>query len=330
MPQTPPVASDDAAESVLELAARDPFRPRRWLDRYSDQLSLVLRSEQVGAVLRDGPPPLVASDGGDVAGALVWRPIPDLADFFEVPVHEVFALLVEPEADRRAVAASLLGALRGELGGGRGLVMFRIEADDVAGLGGATDAGFRVLETSIAFVNDYERRHLNPPYDPAGMGIHSFDDGPLPDEMHAALSRAPTGIVNDHYHADPRLDDARCDALYDRMRDRVLQGIGADVLIYRRFDGIYHGYGTFKRATGVAAHGITLLDGALGYKLPGPSVGPIGATGNYICNVPLLDSRLLQWDTQLTNYAVTNMLLGPRSLKLAHATHMLHCWTDEL
>lgn len=334
MPTEPdPSSRGDIDQRVIDLAETDRFAPLRWLDRFRDQVSLRLRSDQVREALRSGARPLIVTEGDDIAGCLIWRPVPDLADHFDLPVHEVVALLVDPQADRQTVATELLQALRSELGGGPGFAMLRLEVDDIAGLAAGAQTGFRLLETSLVMVNDLERRHLNPPYNPEGMGmgIHRFADGPLPEELHAALRAAPAPIVDDHYHADPRLDDARCDAIYDRRRDQVLDGVRADVLVYRKIDGVYSGFGTFKRDTAVEPHGIALLNDSIGYALPNSPRGHNSAAAEFMCNEPLLeDSRFVQWDTQLTNYPMVNMLAGRRSIRLCRASHMLHCWIDEL
>ena len=331
-PTQPATAEDNAArESLIELAGNDGFAPMRWLDRFSKEVSLSVRSDQVREAIRSGSRTLVVREGRDVLGGIVWRAVPDLAEHFDVPVHEVVAVLADPAADRHPVVADLLGALRSEpAGDSGGFVMLRIEADDVAGLAGATDAGFRLLSTSFSLVNDLERRHLNPAYDAPGMSIHRFADGPLPDGMYSVLRSAPTPLVDDHYHADPRLDNKRCDALYDRKRERVLAGIGADVMVYREIEGTITGFGTFKRATDVEPYGIALLDGSFGYRPPGAPAGHGGAAAAFMCNESLLDNRFVEWDTQATNYGMVNMLTGRPSIRLVRSSYILRCWTDKL
>lgn len=325
-----PVSADHVDEQIIALAEKDAFAPLRWLDRFSPQVSLHVRSDQVREVLRSAPAPLVVSEGGDILGGLLWRPLPDLAEIFDLPVHEVVAVLADPAADRRSVVAELLGALRSELAGDAGLVMLRIEVDDVEALAGATATGFTVRETSLVLMNDLERRHLNPPYDPTGMKIHRFADGPLPEELHALLRSARAPIVDDHYHADPRLDDERCTAIYDRRRDQVIEGIRADVAVYREIDGVYYGFGTFKRDPAVAPYGLTLLNDSFGYRPPGAPAGHNRNAAEFMCNEPLLDdARFVQWDTQATNLPMVNMLLGRPSIRPCRVSHMLHGWTDD-
>lgn len=326
-----PVPADDAEEALLELAGQDAFAPLRWLDRFSEGVSRKVRSDQVGETMRSAPPPLVLREGGDLLGGLVWRPLPDLAEVFDLPVHEVVAVLSHPAVDRRSVAAALLGALKGGLASDPGLVLLRLEVDDIAALAGATASGFTLRETSLVLVNDLERRHLNPPFDPTGMKVHRFADGPLPGEMRAELRSAPAPIIDDHYHADPRLDDDRCTAIYDRRRDQVLDGHRADVIVYRELNGIYYGFGTFKRDPAVAPYGITLLNDSFGYRPPGAPAGHNRNAAEYMCNEPLLDgARLVQWDTQATNYPMVNMLTGRPSIRFCRTSYMLHGWTDEL
>lgn len=325
----PPVSADD--ERLIAMAEEDAFAPLRWLDRFSERLSLNVRSDQVRDALRCGPPPLVVRDGGDVRGGLLWRPLPDLAEIFDLPVHEVVAVLVDPAVDRRSMVAELLDALRSEMAGDPGMVMLRLEVDDVEAMAGATATGFSVRETSLVLFNDLDRRHLNPPYDPTGMKIHRFAEGPLTEELHALLRSAAAPIVDDHYHADPRLDDARCTAIYDRRRDQVIEGIRADVAVYREIDGVYYGFGTFKRDPAVEPYGITLLNDSFGYRPPGAPAGHNRNAAEFMCNESLLDdARFVQWDTQATNLPMVNMLLGRPSIRLCRVSHMLHCWTDDL
>lgn len=323
------VADDQAEERLIELAGNDPFAALRWLDRFSPEVSRRVRSDQVRAALATART-LVVREARDVLGGLLWRPVPDLADHFDVPVHEVVAILADPSADRQRVVADLLAALRSELDGDRGgFVTLRIEADDIAGLAGATESGFRLLSTSLSLVNDLERRHKNPPYEAPGMRIHRFDDGPLPEEVHSLLRSAPSPLVDDHYHADPRLDNARCDALYDRKRERVIEGVGADVMVYRVFEGTITGFGTFQRATDVEPYGIALLDSGFGYRPPGAPAGHGGAAAEFMCNESLLDNRFVEWDTQATNFPMVNMLIGRPSVRLVRSSYVLHRWTDE-
>lgn len=315
-------------DRLVELAEVDAFAPLRWLDRFGEPMSARHRCAQVTEALRSRPSPLVLRHAGEVLGALMWREVPDLAEHFDVSVREMVALLVAPGADRRAAVTELLEALGGVPGGGDGFVMLRVEADDIAGLSAATESGFELFETSLSFVNDLERRHLNPPFDPTGMRVHRFADGPLPDQLRALLHSAPTRMVDDHYHADPRLDTERCDALYDRVRDRVIEGIGADVLVYHELDGTVTGFGTFRRATDVEPYGIALLNGSIGFQFPGAPPGQSDASAAFMCNEPLLDNRLVEWGTQATNYRMVNMLGGRRSLRLCRASYVLHRWTD--
>ncbi|MFN8050323.1 MAG: hypothetical protein U0Q22_02705 [Acidimicrobiales bacterium] len=327
-PQVEP--GDDAGAGLVELAGLDPFAPLRWLDRFQAEVSGRVRADQVEAAVASTARSLVVRDGADVVGGLVWRAVPDLAEHFDVPVHEVAALLVRPGADRGSVVGALLDAMRDELAAtASGLVMLRVEADDVAGLTAATDTGFRNRSTMLTLVNDLERRHLNPPYEAPGMSLHRFKDGPLPESTYAALRAAPSTLVDDHYHADPRLDDARCDALYDRKRARVIEGIGADVMVYREVEGTITGFGTFQRSTDVAPYGIGLMNGSFGYRPPGAPPGHGKAAAEFMCNETLLDNRFVEWDTQATNYGMVNMLIGRPSIRLVRSSHVLHCWTDE-
>lgn len=324
----PRSVSDRDSEMLATLACSAPFAPLRWLDRFAESVSIRHRSDHVAAALRSDPSPLTLRDGDDLVGALLWRGIPDLEDHFDVSVHEVTSLLVAPDADRQVVIAALLDGLREVTNGDHGFVMLRIEADDIVGLCAATRAGFELRETSLSFVNDLERRHLNLPYDPSGMQVHRFDDGPLPDALRSIFRAFPTRLVGDHYHADPRLDPLRCDALYDRLRDRVVDGIGADVLVYHEDDGDVTGFGTFKRAADVEPYGVSLLNGAIGFQRPGAPRGQSNTSASFMCGENLLNNRLIEWGTQATNFRMVNMLGGHRSVRLCRASHVLHCWND--
>ena len=317
------------ADRLVSLAEADSFAPLRWLDRFGDAVSSRHRSRALLESLSSCPSPLEVRRGDDTSGVLVWRAVPDLAEHFGVPVHEVVALLVDPGAERRAVVDELLGALKSELAGGQGFVMLRIEADDRAAMAGATAAGFRLCETSLTFVNDLERRQLNPPYDATGMRVHRFADGPVPDRLQAVFGSAPTRLVDDHYHADHRLDDERCDALYDRVRDRVIRGVGADVVVYHEADGQVTGFGTFRRAVELEPFGVALLDRSIGFQFPGAPAGQSNASAAFMCNEVLLDNRFCEWTTQATNFRMVNMLGGHRSVRLVRSSHVLHGWIDE-
>ncbi|MEZ5138982.1 MAG: hypothetical protein R2711_09530 [Acidimicrobiales bacterium] len=320
--------ANGSVDDVLGLADRDPHAPLRPLARFGHDIARAHRVDHLAAALGAGAETLAVRDGGDLVGAVVHRSVPDLTEHFEQPVHEVVALLSEPDGDRRRLAHVGLDALR-DLLAVPTLVLLRLEGDDLEAAAGASAVGYRLRETSLSFVNDLARRDLNPPRSDADVRVHRFADGPLPDEVRAAVRRGRTSFVDDHYHADPRLDRARCDDLYDRVRDRVVEGIGADVLVSRHLDGHMVGFGTWRRARELEPYGVAMVDNAFGFRLPGAPAGNLSEVGAYVCDEPLLENRLLEWSTQATNYPMVNMLCRRPSIRLCRTTQVLHGWSDE-
>jgi hypothetical protein len=274
---------------------------------------------------------LVAVDGGEVVGQLSLRPVDDLSTLLGVPVHDVGPVVTAPEAgpERTSVAERLLVAGREAVAGDvAGLLLLRLEADDHEGLLAAEAAGFRLRETTLTFVNDLERRDRNPPPPDQDIRLHRFAvDGPLTDEAYAELRRQQFQLSDDHYHADPRLPNELCDAIYDRVFERTLRGGGADALVMRFVDGQFASMGTWLHLDHLEQYGVSIAGSPFGFRAQDAPPGNLGVT-SFVCNESITGNRLLEWTTQATNFAIVNMVIRLPSLRLCRTSYMLHCWTD--
>jgi hypothetical protein len=231
-------------------------------------------------------------------------------------------------ADRREATQALLDRALAELGGGvPGVVMCRVEADDVQGLLGAEAAGFRVLETTVTFVNDLRRADRNPPPPAEEVRVVRPGVDHVAPELFGPLRGQPSQVSDSHYHRDPRLPDDRCDALYERLFERALDGVGADVVVMRMHEDRIASLGTWRHWGELEPYGVSMAGSAFGFRA---SWAPPGnqAVVSRVTGGPITGNRLLEWSTQASNLAMVNMICRQPSMRLCRTSYVLHCWTD--
>jgi hypothetical protein len=325
------VADANDHRSIVRLAEGDAHAPLRYLDLFKHPIAQQELADRVARHLEEPGAHLVAVEGGSTVGAVTVRPIPDLVTMFDVPVHEVVAVLTAEGhgPDRTRIGRRLLEAgLEAVAPEGAGLVLLRLEADDAEALLAAEGAGFRIRESTITFVNDLDRRDRNPPPPEQDIRLHRFsEDGPLTEELRSHLRSQQFQLVDDHYHADPRLPDERCDALYARVFDRALAGEGADALVMRFVDDEIASMGTWKHWSNLEAYGVSMAGSSFGFRADTAPPGNIGVT-SFACNETITGNRLLEWSTQATNFAIVNMVIRLPSMRHVRTSYMLHAWTD--
>lgn len=323
----------DDVQAVLALAARPQLAPLRYLRLFGHDIGGQEQHDRVARALKGDGTHLVLETDGRVAAQASIAEVRDLTDHFDVPFHEVGPVLVDPRSPvPRALAAQLLleALVDSVAGTPPGVVMLRLESDDGDGLLGAEEAGFRIRETSLTYVNDLERRHRNGPVDLGDtIRVHRFaDGGPLEREFIDRVKGDASRVAMDHYHADPRLPDAACDALYERLLERLLHGVGSDVLIMRIHEGEPAGMGTWRHWSEAEPYGVSMAGSSFGFRIGSAPPGLLNEVTDYVCNESITGNRLLEWSTQAANLPMANMIARPNSIRLCRTSHVLHRWTD--
>lgn len=314
---------------VTSLAARSPYAPLRYMRLFGFDVANQELEDRVVTELGTAGAHLVAERDGEVVGAVTCSEVVDLSTHFSVPVFEIGAVLGGESTEVRAeVSGALLDGLRERVAdAGTAMVMLRVETDDAACLGAAEDVGFRVMETSLTWVNDLERRHLNEPV----SGGHVVEVIELRGGDTAKLAPLAVGADSvmrlDHYHVDPRLPDDLCDSLYRRRFERAMAGVLADVAVVSYQDGEVAGAGFWRRWTELERYGIEMAGAGYGFRVPGMAPGTTEAFTSLVCNEPICGNRFLEWTTQATNFPQVNMTARQRSIRLVRSSHVLHLWT---
>lgn len=321
-------------DAVIALAGDPRWSPLRYLALFGHDVGGAEQADRVRSLLGQDGWHLVALDGAQVVGQVSAVPVDDLTEHFGVPFVEVGPLLTiaDQEVHRRQVVRSLLSALRDTIGGDPAALCFvRVEADDHEAVAAAEDAGYRLRETTLTYVNDLARRDRNLvlPRPDGGIRVHRFGtDDRLPSAAFDVARSHPAPVTVGHYHADPRLSDDRCDALYRRVLRRVLDGVGADVLVMQFVDEELVGFGSWRNWDRLRPYGVAMVGSSFGFRMPGAPMGLLGEVGAYVCNEPLTENRLLEWSTQAPNYPMINMLSRQQSIRLCRVSQVLHGWTD--
>jgi ribosomal protein S18 acetylase RimI-like enzyme len=104
------------------------------------------------------------------------------------------------------------------------LAIARVPTDDPAAVQALEATGFRLMDTLVTYVFDSERSALS------GAGGSVLVRPATPDDRDAVVGLASSVFARygGHYHADPRLDRAACDAVYTDWTERSLASRGPD------------------------------------------------------------------------------------------------------
>lgn len=243
-----PDASGLGASRAAALVAAHPFHRHRWYDR-------VLRGPFVdgaldasaGEAFDAAPTQVVVERSGQPVGATSLRSLPFECEVLGVPVHRC-AELVAVGDRRQAVAALAAAVLDRARGLGGGLVVARIDGEDLDALAGAQRGGFAVIDAGAVWLARGRRRTAVDP--PAGTSVEVLDREGL-----AALAATATeGIVADavqrfrasHFHAEERLDPRRCDELYRRWASASIDGTWSDGAVVVRAGAVVVGMASFR------------------------------------------------------------------------------------
>ena len=323
------------AEAVLDLAADDIWAPHRYLRIFGTDVGGAAQQAAVSRAIKARGMHLVAVDADQTVGYIGVERNDDLSEHFEIPIFEIGPVLTHPDGDRRVIAGPLVEAAVEQVdlqrSSDRSLVMMRIGADDVDLQSSSQVVGFAVRDILLTFINDLARAHRNPvvPESYPHISIVELDgrtDWLTADDMDR-LRIGAGYFIHDHYHRDPLLDDERCQKLYLRQLERSIAGEGADVAVVHRQEEAILGVGFWRKNQDLAALGVLLADGSFGLRLSG---GPPGVVSDefssYVCNRPVVDNRLLEWSTQVTNFSQVNMATRERSIRLCRSSMALHLW----
>ncbi len=321
----------DDVPRVRALAGASPFPALRYLALfgYPDAAIQEQRDRVQMLLSRDDGVHLVI-DGEDAATAQVSIvPVDDLSDHFGMPFHDVGPVLNAPgpSAERLARARLILSAAIDSIADG--VLVLRVEGDDRATLLAAEAVGFRVMETTLTFVNDLARSDRNLDTDAADVTLHRLGvDPPLPHDVFDQVRVGAGQLTEDHYHADPRLADWLCDDLYRRLFDRGLQGVGSDALVLRWHQGIVIGLGLWRHWDHLEPYGVSIAGSGFGFRAQQLPSGTGSGLTAFVCNNQVTGNRLLEWSTQATNLPMVNMINTQRSIRLCRTSYVLHRWSD--
>ncbi len=323
---------DSDAHYALQAAERGDFAALRYLDNFGYRLAGAEQRSRAERILKGPGLHLAVDSRGGWGGQLSAWPVDDLTSHFGVMFHEIGPILSVP--DRRLDAARhLLSAMVDRIvESSGGVMMLRVEADDHEALLAAQEAGFRLMETTLTFVNDLERSGRNPPGGrTASVRLHQFEtDGPLDAQLFEPAMGGAAQVTQDHYHADPRLPDEACDSLYERLLERGLRGVGADCVVMRvGDDGRLQGFGTWRHWSELEPFGVSMAGNSFGFRVPGAPAGFLHEVAAFVCNNSITGNRLLEWSTQASNHPMVNMMCRQPSIRLCRTSHVLHRWTDD-
>jgi GNAT superfamily N-acetyltransferase len=251
---------------------------------------------------------------GAAAGPLAARSALDSARF-GVPVA------------RAAVpsAAAVPGVVAGCRADGTAMLIARCPARDLAAAQALEAAGARLMDVLLYAARDLVR---------APVADHPLDGllrPATPADADAVAGVAALGFAGyqSHYHADPRLDPAACDAAYVEWARRSVESPAvADAVVVAEAGGEVVGFATVKRTSKVEA------DAVLFAVAPGAERHGVYRADLYAA----LMLRSLRWargegarrmttSTQLTNVAVQK-LWQRTGFEPSRAELTFHLWLD--
>jgi GNAT superfamily N-acetyltransferase len=123
------------------------------------------------------------------------------------------------------------------------LLVARCAAEHLETVHTLEEAGGRLMDTLVYFSR--ELRRLPIPEDTGTTSIRRFEPGDA-DRVREIAAQAFAGYIG-HYHADPRLPQEACDAVYTDWAARSCAGeAGADEVLVSELDGRVVGFATLR------------------------------------------------------------------------------------
>lgn len=220
------------------------------------------------------------------------------------------------------------GAVRDALTGGADwrLLIARCEADDLAAAAALEALGARLMDVHLTFERALANDGPGTPRPTADVDeVEIRPAGPDEADEIAGLFELAFATYAGHYHADPRLDDERCAAIYADWAGRLVRGgEGIRTLLVRGGDGSVLGATIVTHEVGSdVAHGVldAVHPAARGrglYRLLGRErVRVAGALG----------AQRLRVSTHLQNL-LTCRNLGRLGFLPVRAQLTFHAWND--
>lgn len=182
------------------------------------------------------------------------------------------------------------------------------------------DAGFRLMDTLVYYRRDLKK---NPPTEkPAAPFIRPFRESDV-ENIQTVAAQSFKGYYG-HYHADPRLDPAKCDAGYVEwaVRSCTNRAVADEVLVAEADDQIL-GFATLRMNHATEGEGVLF------------GVSP-AAQGQGVYRAFIIEA--LHWcvaqgaeqivvSTQITNIAVQKVW-ARLGFEMNHSYYTLHKWFD--
>lgn len=183
-----------------------------------------------------------------------------------------------------------------------------------------TQEGFMLMDTLVKYRRDLTRYPLSDEEPPATMRPAIPDDAPAID----TIARESFQGYYGHYHADPRLDNETCDAVYIDWARRSLNNADVAQAVYVADDaGTVVGFITAKiRPNG---DGELILSGVSPQARQRGIYGALLDAGAAWCQEQGADGVWVV--TQIVNTSVQKALVG-RGFRLQHSTYTIHKWFD--
>ena len=212
---------------------------------------------------------------------------------------------------------------------GGGMLVARIDVDDTDACVAAQRAGFEVVETTIAYLNDNDADAPSS-HVPHGFEVRCHPHGSAADIPEAALDVLFRSVEETdrtgHLYRDRRLDPERVQDLYRTWVANTFRGDHGDVVYTAWRDGKVLGVLSWTEDP--------VLDELAGMKVLRSGFGAVapeghGALGDLyarVCADHPLGSRLVESTTQAGNEAVFTIWGRFGSLRPASANHVLHGW----
>lgn len=317
---------------VGEVAATFPWGPWRGLDRVAPGAQAAVLVGAVADAEADAAAQVVARrHGGAMVGVTTLEPKPMETELLGVRTAALSTCLTDvARPDRRVLVESLLeDALSAAADGGVDLLVHRIDSEDVDALAAAQALGFRVCEATASWLVDADAPETRLPL-PEGTVLTTYEGPEVPGALRpvevAALSARTAAWDQNHFRADPRLDDAAVDRFYGAWIGNIASGAFSDfVAVLRRGDDIL-GIQSERTDRTLLAH--TGLDVRVAEWLvvlaPGEGAGAVlmHAAGSH----RRAEGRHHWWETQLRNLATIRSFEATGRARPVRSAYTLHAW----
>ena len=219
---------------------------------------------------------------------------------------------------RHITSATLPDVMRACAGEKIQLLMARCSAADFATIASLEDSGFHLMDVLVS----YRRALIELPSIavPDGMSIRSAT--PADESQIEQVARESFAGYQGHYHADPRLDRAACDAVYSSWAVRSLsRDVAAQVLVIEKESQIA-GFATLGIE---ATEGIGQLFGVSpDFRRHGLYRLLIAGSMHWFARAGL---QTMRYSTQITNLPAQNVLID-FGFHLFNSNVTFHKWFD--